>query len=277
MIVSSSGYCTLPRLTVTGTIFSVLITATPFGLTYFANLKASSGSMLIRQSAPPAGIRLPYLQPMRTWFSTAPPRWAIPWVSADRTDRPSMTAARPMISEARITPWPPTPTMSKSNLSILSTPSLNGAELAYLRAHAASGTGVADEGLTVLDLHGRAPELHAALAALAQVVQHFELLSPDANFLSGDNAGLAGDDDLNAVGVVGFLECRLRRFQVKRIDDLERGHAAGLDERLERDLGGWLIQYVGAGSGVLLMAGHRRRPVIQDDDRYIRLIIDGVD
>src|SRR5271157_3274582 len=167
--------------------------------------------------------------------------------------------------------------MSKSNLSILSTPSLNGAELAYLRAHAASGTGVADEGLTVLDLHGRAPELHAALAALAQVVQHFELLSPDAHFLSGDNAGLAGDDDLNAVGVVGFLERRLRRFQVKRIDDLERGYAAGLDERLERDLGGWLIQYVGSGSGVLLMAGHRRRPVIQDDDRYIRLIIDGVD
>src|ERR1035437_4330320 len=72
-----------------------------------------SGAMTTRKSASPSGaMGLKTRSPNRTSLETEPPRWLIPCNSLFFTSRPALKATSARISEALITPCPPSPAIT---------------------------------------------------------------------------------------------------------------------------------------------------------------------
>src|SRR5512146_26242 len=99
------------------------------------------------------------------------------------------------------------------------------------------------------------------------------MLPADAHSLCRYDAGLAGDDDLDTLRVVGLLEGGLRGLQVERVDDLHGLDAARLHDGLEGYLGRRLAEYGFAGRRVGLVARHAGGPVVEDDDGDVGLVV----
>ncbi len=106
----SSGMDALPVSTLAGLMSSSFTTSVPPCLSDGSARSASIFSKAIAMSASPSPMTMDATsEPMAIMVETAPPRWAMPWISETLTSCPLLTAASATMLAAKMVPCPPTP------------------------------------------------------------------------------------------------------------------------------------------------------------------------
>src|SRR5512133_2177001 len=169
--------------------------------------------------------------PKRTSEVTDPPRWLIPWTSAFFTSRPARKAAWARMTDAVMTPCPPSTAKTTFRTS--------------------------------LDIHG----LRARGARARPCPRRLRGLLVLADVCGGEDAGAPRDDDRELAAREPVDEQLLEAARVlDRIDDVDVGDADGAGEPLDRELAGRRVRERAAGAGVLLLPSHRGRAVVEHDE-----------